>query len=348
MEITNLDMSAWERAWGELPADRREVYIHPRYAAVCGRWEAARPGCLRADAAAGGGWMLYPYLVHPAGDGDGDGGGGACDVQTPYGYGGPLFVGAWSADEKAAALAGAMERFRALGAVAEFVRCHTHWSDGQALAGMGFTVFQVRTNVECEFAGGDLTATWAAGARRNLRKAQAAGLRYRLGSPDADLAAFERLYALSAARLDMTPGYRFDHAYFRGLVGLDGVKLIVVETPDALAVAAAIVFVGGRVAHYHLGASDFAYQERRPNDFLYFAMADVARAAGCERIVWGGGMSNDADDTLFRFKSHFGDVRRPAFCAGRVIDRGGYDRLCTLWQERNPERASKLFLKYRA
>jgi hypothetical protein len=196
--------------------------------------------------------------------------------------------------------------------------------------------------------GGHFTATWAPGARRNLRKAHAAGLRYRPGAGDDDLAAFERLYALSAARLAMAPGYLFDHAYFADLVGLDGVKLIVVETEDRAAVAAAIVFVSGNVAHYHLGASDFAYQERRPNDFLYFAMADVARAAGCQRIVWGGGMSNDADDTLFRFKSHFGNVRRPAFCAGRVIDRGGYDRLCTLWQARHPDRSSRLFLKYRA
>jgi hypothetical protein len=339
LTMTILDMPAWSSAWGQLPLDRREVYFHPAYASICAPWERARPGCLRLTSPAG--WMLYPYLAHPID-------GGACDAQTPYGYGGPLFVGEWSPAHKAIALARAAEFFRSTGAVAEFVRCHTEWSDVEALRTAGFAVFQVRTNVECDLTtGDDVTATWVSSARRNLRKAQAAGLGFRLGEGERDWAAFEGLYAATARRLEMAPAYRFDHDYFAGLCALAPVRLVVVESAGT-PIAGAVVFIGGMLAHYHLGASDFAHQGVRPNDFLYFAMAEVARQAGCQRIVWGGGMSNDPADTLFRFKTHFGALRRPVFCAGRVIDRAGYDQQCAAWAAKNPGRESKLFLKYRA
>jgi hypothetical protein len=107
------------------------------------------------------------------------------------------------------------------------------------------------------------------------------------------------------------------------------------------------VFVGGRLAHYHLGASDFSWQAVRPNDFLYYAMATLAKGAGCERIVWGGGLSDDPSDTLFRFKTHFGGVRRGVFCGGRVIDEGAYEGLCREWEGRNPGKKTGMFLKYR-
>jgi hypothetical protein len=334
-----LNDRAWQQAWHDLPADRRECYSSPGYHAACARWERATPHCLRATVETGS--MLYPYLAHPTAD-------GRHDAQTAYGYGGPIFIGAWSAEERGAALHTLAERLRAAGAVAEFVRCHTEWVDAEELREAGYRVFQVRTNVECELTAAEFDAAWSSGARRNLRKALASGLTSRTGRSAEDWSAFARLYEMTADRLQMAAGYRFDSRYFLDISAAPNVRLAVVETPERQVVAGAVVFVGGRLAHYHLGASDFAFQERRPNDLLYHQMATLAREAGCERIVWGGGMSNDADDSLFRFKTHFGAIRRPVYCAGRVIDQAAYDRLCDQWQAQNPGRESKLFLKYRA
>ena len=154
------------------------------------------------------------------------------------------------------------------------------------------------------------------------------------------------MYEQTAERLGMAVGYRFDRAYFDGLARVPGVRLLTVEL-GCEAVAGAVVFIGGELAHYHLGASDFAHHQARPNDLLYVAMADFARESGCRRIVWGGGLSDDPSDTLFRFKAHFGGVRRRVFCAGRVIDSQAYEGLCREWEAGNPGRSSKMFLKYR-
>src|SRR5436853_298032 len=106
MRLEQLDEKIWQAAWESLPADRQEVYYSPAYHAICARWERATPHCLRVTGPAG--WMLYPYLAHPTPD-------TRHDVQTAYGYGGPLFVEEWAADQRAAALADVGAHFRERG-----------------------------------------------------------------------------------------------------------------------------------------------------------------------------------------------------------------------------------------
>ena len=341
-----LSREAWQAAWHALPADRREVYWHPVFCAAAARWEGGVAECVRA-AAGDGAWLLYPYVRHPVRGYDGFA--DRWDAQTAYGYGGPLLVGDW---EPAVAVDALREIGRSLarrGAVAEFVRCHTEWVDTDALPAAGYRTPRVRTNVEYDLPPvGPVDEPWASNVRRNLRKAAAAGLRW---SVSTHLAAFESLYRATAHRLEMADAYRFDPAYFAALHRLDPsrVKLILVTTADGTPAAAALLFIGGRLAHYHLGASDFAHQASRPNDLLYLAMATVARDAGCARIVWGGGTSDDPADTLLRFKSGFGAIRRPVHVGCRALDPDAYERLIDAWTARHPDRAasSRLFLRYR-
>ena len=341
-----LDRAAWLRAWESLPAECREAYFHPEYVEAAATWEGGRAECLRVSGA--GGWMLYPYVRHAVPNGPA----GAFDVQTAYGYGGPLFVGEWDRDARVEALREVGRTLSDRGAVAEFVRCHGRWTDVNALRDAGYAPPVVRTNVTCDLTDAPVSDAWAGNVRRNLRRAGSAGLRWRIGTTDADLGAFEHLYALTADRLDMAATYRFDAGYFRGLWQMPRplVQLVLVETADAKPVAGALVLCGGETAHYHLGGSDFAYQADRPNDLLYLAMAETARAAGCRRICWGGGTSNDPADSLFRFKTGFGHLHEPAHIGCRVLNAPVYRQLVADWERRNPDRAAdcRLFLRYRA
>lgn len=347
MIVSELSEHQWLDAWSALPQDRREVYFHPRYAALCARWEHATPHALCVRTASG--LALYPFLAHPIT--------GfhrvttRHDAQTAYGYGGPLFVGEWSADEHARALQLFATELATRGAVAEFIRCHPEWCNAERLAAQGFRAAVVRTNVEHELSGPDAgVPAWSDSVRRNLRRSQRDGLTHREGSTDADWAAFERLYAATADRLAMADMYRFDAHYFASLRRVPGVSLVCVDHPTAGTVAAAVLFAGPtRLAFYHLGASDLNHQSSRPNDRLYQAMAESARAAGCQRIVWGGGMSNDPSDSLFRFKTGFGQLRRPVHVACRVLDQPAFDALADEWAQRNPAKAAgrRLMLCYR-
>jgi hypothetical protein len=342
--ITQLGWAAWLRAWSALPAERRSTYYHPDYVAAAARWEGGAAECLRlGDEDC---WLLYPYVRHAIPDDDG----GAFDVQTAYGYGGPLFVGAWDAEARVEALRDVGRCLADRGAVAEFVRCHERWTDLDALRGAGYPTPVVRTNVASDLRE-SLPASWAGNVRRNLKRAAAAGLHWRAGTTAADRESFVKLYAMTAERLGMAASYCFDGEYFRALSAMEGplIQLVLVETSAGTPVAGALVLCSGEIAHYHLGGSDFAHQNDRPNDLLYLAMAETARAAGCRWISWGGGLSNDPADSLFRFKSGFGRIQTLAHIGCRVLNERAYRSLVSDWERRNPDRAAtcKMFLRYR-
>lgn len=341
----------WDAAYSALPPESREPYFHACWSAASGAWEHADPEAILHRPSVDK-TFLYPFLNHPlpfAGTGH-------HDIQTPYGYGGPLFAGDWSASEKIATLTALAGTLRARGAIAEFIRCHPDLIDPEDLAAAGYTTFQVRTNVECALKSAeDFTQAWHSAARRNLRKAIASGLSWRVSEDGnaEDLKAFHRLYLATADRLAMGAHYRFDRAYPQGILTTPVARLIIVEAPGAPAlspipIAAAIVLLSDHRAYYHLGASDFAFQQLRPNDFLYYAMASLAQRHGCAKIAWGGGTTNDPEDSLLRFKSHFGAIRRPVYCAGRILNAEAFAHQQSQWRAAHPDRSAKMFLGYRA
>lgn len=351
MNLRVLQHSEWLERWSSVPHACRELYWHPDYHRANGIWEGAKPECLLLDSPPA--FCLYPYLKHPivGYESHPD----ACDVQSAYGYGGPLFVGRWRDDERVEALSVARDHLEGIGAVAEFVRCHPEWVDSGLLSRAGYRTMEVRTNVECELDGkspDELPSLWAPQARRNLKRAAREGLQHIISEEVEHLLEFERLYARTAERVGMTPFYRFDHRYFEDLLKLDPdqVKLVLVRLPGHAErfIAGAIILLAGTLAHYHLGASEIEFQSKRPNDYLYRVMATCARAAGCKRISWGGGFSAP-NDSLFRFKEHFGTRLVPVFVAGRVIQPDAYRAICDEWARRHPDKArtSKLFLRYR-
>src|SRR5688572_4120332 len=127
MHLRPLNATQWQEAWDALPAYCREVYYHPAYVSECARWERASAHCVLVDDADGR--MLHPYLAHPIQGTD------RHDVQTAYGYGGPIFAGQWRAERRVAALRLVGEHLKGHRAVAEFVRCHPGWTDVEALEG---------------------------------------------------------------------------------------------------------------------------------------------------------------------------------------------------------------------
>jgi hypothetical protein len=342
--ITRLDRAAWLGAWSSLPPDRQSTYYHPDYVAAAARWEGGDADCLRFDGSDG--WMLYPYVRHPI-----PGDSGAFDVQTAYGYGGPLFVGDWDQPSRADALRDLGRHLAEHGAVAEFVRCHERWTNLETLRHAGYAIPVVRTNTACDLSAEAVPASWASNVRRNLKRAASAGLSWRAGTTAPDLDAFTKLYAMTAKRLGMAESYQFDAAYFRTLFDMAEplTQFVLVESSNGTPVAGALLLCGGDIAHYHLGGSDFAHQNDRPNDLLYFAMTETARAAGCSSIAWGGGLSTDPADSLFRFKCGFGKIRTPAHIGCRVLNETAYHSLIDDWERRNPDRATTctLFLRYR-
>ena len=118
--------------------------------------------------------------------------------------------------------------------------------------------------------------------RRNIRKAEKAGVTVTLGGID-DLAAFHAIYVETAARDHFTPrGLEYFQRMWRKLNhdGQARLALYLAHHDDHLAAATLMVTVGTH-AWYSYGASTTADRDVRPSNALQWRMISDAHAAGC-------------------------------------------------------------------
>jgi serine/alanine adding enzyme len=291
-----LDAAGYERAW-EAGGDR-DPYFHPRYLEAAAVLEDAEP------AAFAHGGLLHAFLVRPLPD-------GACDLTTPYGYGGPQ----GSAD-------GWREAFRAACAerrvVSEFIRFHP-LRGNQASAGADVTLRHVQDTVTVDVAQDDdaLLAQMASAGRTAVRKALRGGVDPR---PSHDLGRFRDMYLDTMRRVGAEESYLFPAAFFERLERLgDGVLLL-----DA-GCAAGLFLVGGGAMHYFLSASTDEGRALSATNAVLFAAMRHCREAGLATLHLGGGLTDG--DSLQRFKQSMGAGRTPFSIGTAVHDRAAYDEL---------------------
>jgi len=311
------DAPAWDGALASVPAGRRDVYFSAGYLRV---WQ--RNGDGRAHGAiftSGDTVVLYPFLLRDLADVPclGRSFAGLHDIQTPYGYGGPIVHGPDP---------GALERFRLSFAdwcrerrvVAEFVRFHP-LLDTQAGLERLMEVREVNTTVWCRLDGSseERLMSLSGSARRGVRKARTAGLRFSVETSDRAYGRFAELYRETMARRRAAPYYLFGDDYFasfRELLG-ESQALLCVWQADTI-VAAALFMRSAELVHYHLGGSDAGALRLRPNNLLFFEAMEWGHAAGARALHLGGGYGSD--DDLFRFKAGFSPLRAH-FCTGRAV-----------------------------
>ena len=198
--------------------------------------------------------------------------------------------------------------------------------------------------------------TLSSSARRNLRKAERAGLTFHVESGAQAWADFRRLYTETMLRRSAGGYYLFPERYFddcRRLLGDDAALLGVRRppaadgTPGAL-VAAALFLRSERWIHYHLGGSDADALAERPNNLLFVGAMDWGASLGASGMHLGGGYSGGGDDELLRFKAGFSPLRA-RFHLGRCVHLpDAYDEAVEHWRRRGGSDPGGYFPAYRA
>jgi serine/alanine adding enzyme len=291
-----LDAAAYERAW-EAGGDR-DPYFHPRYLEAAAALEDAEP------AAFAHGGLLHAFLVRPLP-------GGACDITTPYGYGGPQ-----------GAEPGWREPFRAACAerrvVSEFIRFHP-LRGNEANAGADVTLRRVQETVTVDVGQDDeaILAQMAPAGRTAVRKAQKAGVD---PVPSRDLGRFRAMYLDTMHRVGADERYLFPEAFFERVERMgDGVLML-----DA-GCAAGLFLAGGGAMHYFLSASTKEGRALSATNAVLYAAMRHAREAGLRTLHLGGGLSDG--DNLHRFKQSVGAGRATFFVGAAVHDAAAYEAL---------------------
>ncbi len=236
------------------------------------------------------------------------------DIESPYGYGGPIMLN--NSQEARDSLMLAHHQWCLNHAiVAEFTRFNP--LTGNQLCLSPTTLLEKnRTTVSIDTSGNldSILSRATPARRRNFNRARQAGLEFAPCSGHD----FMGLYQQTMQNLDAESYYFFSEAYFAALFALKETALRGVFMPGGEIIAAAVFLDDELCRHYHLGASAKHLLELRPNDFLMFMATAESAAMRQTMLHLGGGLRDTETDQLFRFKKGFSPDRHEFFI-GKTI-----------------------------
>ncbi len=286
------------QAWfASLPPDRRIATLAPNYVVA----DAAREGGLTpcfAGYREGASFWLHGSLRGRVP------GSAAWDLQSAYGYGGPV-CNDDAADFLARAWAAYGTWARAQDILVEFVRLHPLAEGWQPYPGQ---VREDRATVFISLARPDFRAGYQVRCRTAVRKAGKAGLTVVEPPVSAIATHFPEFYREGMRQIDAEPFYLFGDAYFAGLASLPGIRLLACVR-DGEWLAAGLFLLGGDSLEYHLSASLAAGRQLAAGNLLIDAAAALGQAAGATRLYLGGGTDSRPDNPLLFFKNGFSKER---------------------------------------
>ena len=284
--------------------------------------------CARAYVAEVGDDLLFhPFLLRVIDRvGDTPAPRGLRDIETVYGYAGPLATSGENAFLEVA-WAGYGDWCRAGGVVCEFMRFNP-WLENHRIAPPATHVWRDRQTVAIDLGAGKqgLWRDYASVHRNSLRKALKSGIVCRREASGDGMRDFVAIYRQAMCHVGAEPCYAFDDRYFRALIDGGRCDLFMVYR-GAEPIAGALFLVYGSMMHYHLAGSKPAYRELAPNNLLIHEAACRGIALRCRWLHLGGGRTPVPEDSLFRFKARFSPHRRDLHLGKRIVDAQAYSDL---------------------
>ncbi|GAB4274841.1 MAG: hypothetical protein Kow0029_15470 [Candidatus Rifleibacteriota bacterium] len=254
------------------------------------------------------------------------------DLESPYGYGGPIFSN-YHPDLINAFHKAHHDFCLETDIIAEFVRLNPFVRNHEAYQSLN-CIESNRTTVQINVEGATLSDIYAKASpakRRNLKKAIASGLTYRKCTPGE----FLTCYLQTMKNLGADNYYLFSEEYFAALADLPEEMCMFrcCETSNGRIAAAAVFLLDETSMHYHLGGSVKELLLLRPNDFLMFKAAEEASELKKKLLHLGGGLTNHENDALFRFKKGFSNEILPFYIAKIIHQPQIYQQLSERWQK---------------
>lgn len=256
------------------------------------------------------------------------------DLITPYGYGGPWIRG-YKKGKKIQLVhefATAFEEYcRENRIVSEFIRFHPIVGNALDFKDMYDVLFSRNT------VGTDLStyqdpfmAEFSKSTRKNVRRALRAGVNSRVIEKPDDLTAFKKIYYSTMDRNVAADFYYFDDDYFDMCLDVftDNIVLVEAVYRDNV-ISSGLHFVYNDTMHAQLSGTLEDFLHLSPAYIVKYGALNWAKNHGVGLIHYGGGISNDKNDSLYRFKKGFGKNTEFKFFVGRKVwEPAVYSHLC--------------------
>lgn len=334
------DSAKWRMFLERFPEPCRDVYFTPEYVRLH-LFESGSHALFFAYQERENIWA-YPFILRPLVQiGDVVLERQWSDIESAYGYGGPLcttddfgFVEAanaafasWCAEKNV---------------VAEFVRLHPLLG-GQRWLARDVKVLADRETVSLNLRCFSTSATLFSSTTRNmLRRAERAGVRIAAYPASVAFDRFSQLYRLTMRRLGATDYYYFSDQYFSGLQQLVQEKgWLYAATIGDEWISAALFLKGQQWVHYHLSGSHPDRRVPGATNQVIYAAAQIAAKEGFERLHLGGGRTTQPGDSLLEFKRTMSTDSHQFRIGRRIHNPEAFTELREIWAQQFPRLVSK-------
>ncbi len=334
VEVIRAHDRAWEEWLDTVPRDVHHTAGYHEFARDSGEGEPYL--IVVGDRERGFAW---PYLLRRVDEIPELAGVDATDVNSVYGYPGPLAWGCQPGDSFVErAWSEVVRVWRDQKAVSAFTRFHPLLDNASLVSGIAqlggappgpSPVLAVgpTVSVDCTANDEEARAGYARALRQHINAGRRAGLVTVHDEQWAAVPTFTKLYRETMARNGATDYYFFDRDYFERLrVALPGHLQLLVTHVDGTVAAAGLFTEFDGIVQAHLVGTNAELRALSPFKVLLDDARMWARERGNKVLHLGGGRGG-REDSLMRFKSEF-SPRRHVFHLGRwILDEGRYQAL---------------------
>lgn len=261
------------------------------------------------------------------------------DFVTPYGYSGWALEGN---GDPASIYDSYKDWCKANGIVCEFVRFSLFSTSRDSYYG---EVIPRINNVirDLDRPMNEMLMVFEHKVRKNLKHANAAGLRILVDTDGSHLKEFLDIYYSTMDRNDAKDEYYFKEDFYQQIDSMTGNYAYFHVLLDEKIISTELVIMGSENMYSYLGGTYCDYFAYRPNDFLKCEIIKWGIEHSYKRFVLGGGYGSD--DGIFRYKKSFAPDGIVQFYTGQaVFDEDKYERLISI-RGKMPD--SAFFPRYR-
>ena len=282
--------------------------------------------------------LAWPYLLRSIAGVPGLEGTDATDVNSVYGYPGPIAWGC-APDDPFVELAwrSVVDTWRRQRAVSAFTRFHPLLGNAALVrdltagqgegAGEGVIAAGSTVSVDLTLDDVGVRAGYGRDLLRQINAARREGLTTVHDEAWLHLPTFSRIYHETMTRLGAAGFYYFaEHDFERLRSSLGGSLHLLATLSDGRVAAAGLFMEHEGTVEWHLVGSDEAFRDLSPTKVLVDDAIRWARDRGNRALHMGGGRGG-REDSLFWFKSRFSRLRHPFHTGRWVLDRHRYDEL---------------------
>ena len=276
---------------------------------------------------------------------------GYYDSVTPYGYGGVLFEGDMSEENKAAFWREYLSVMEQEHIVDNFVRYHPVLRNAEPMKSIS-NVIDLGKTIAFDLSSPEVIWENIISKNRNMiRKAEKNGIEIRHGKDLALFEDFRRIYNATMEKDNAEEYYFFGEKFYESIHNdLNDNYEMFYAVLNGEIIAMSIMLFANNQMHYHLSGSMVEYRNLAPSNLLLYKAALWGCEQGYKTFHLGGGVGS-GEDNLYKFKAAFNRNSDYQFSIGKqIFNEEKYNQLVEMRKETDTtfDEASQFFPLYRA